>query len=535
MCELHNARKISLISDHNLAAIEALEKSDFWKVVNLFEQVIPNLDCSYQDILILVQTLVDKAGSDGASGMPKLWLVKWCKANPEKAKLIIEQAKLLNQLCVSHCVYAIQGIGDQNLAFELVSHANKDIVSAGLRSFGGLSIDSYTLAKRVIDECYNAIETETNKEVRASAIDTAFKIWEKFFSAEPYRQKEFFSVIITQKIDDELTQLSSALFYYQKALISESIDQILTALAGDVSNPQAVLYWLDSALHSKNEMWSFTKVLNVVTTQIQKLENPIKPNDLYHFCKWVFENESNASQVFSSWLMSGQMSLCKFLADMIGESNRNKTLVEISRLDLPANANDQIFIARKCVGFLWHQEVTAASILLSIVKSGLKSAREVAEELLYNPLLLSYSGELRSFLEKQIENPSKRISDCVSSLIKIHNVYLDDLKQTQSLVELLPTTEQRRAAAMKDRARNNGIQKEAHENSIFSQMISHKTLLYGRKSFYLIHKGDGNKVPSVTPLSEFSYSTELPRLSIVDPAGFNEMIRIFQVEKRIHQ
>jgi hypothetical protein len=533
LCELHNTRKISLVSDQNLAAIESLEKSDFWKVVNLFEQVIPNLDCSYQDILILVQALVDKAGSDGASGMPNLWLVKWCKANPEKAKLIVEQAKSLDQLCVSHCEYAIQGIEDYDLAFELVSHSNKAIVAAGLRSLGRLSIDSHTLAKRIIDECCNAIGAETNKEVRASAIDTAFKTWEKFFSTELYRQKEFLNVIITQKTSDELIQLSSALFYYQKALIAESIDQILTALAGDVSNPQAVLHWLDNALHSKSEMWSFTKVLNVVTKLLPKLENPIEPNNLYHFCKWVFENEGNTSQVFSSWLISGQMSLCKFLADMIGEDNRNKTLVEISKLDLPAEAHDQIFIAKKCVGFLWCQEVTAASILLSIVKNGLKSAREVAEKLLYNPLLLSYSGELRSFLEQQIKNPSKRISDCASSLIKIHDAYLDDLDQAKNLVELLPTTEQRRAAAMKDRARNNDIQKGAHENSIFLQMISHKTLLYGRKSFFLIHNGDGNKVPSITPLSEFSYTTELPKLSIIDPAGFNEMIRIFQVEKRV--
>lgn len=528
LSELHNAGKISLVSDLNLTAIKALEPIDFWSVVNSFEQAIPDLDCSYQDVLVLVQALAEKAGSGGAT----ISLIKWCNANPEQAKIIIEESKLLDPVCISYCCFALQGIGNPDLAFELMNHPNAAVISAGLRSLGMLNVLNSDLAIRIIDECCSLIKVEKNEEIRSSAIETAFNTWGKVSTLEAYRQKEFLNVIINEKSGSEIIQLSAALFHHQKALISETVDQILRVLVDDISDPAAALRWLDSALHSKDEKWNFTSVLDVITAQIPKLNNPIGPSDLYHFCEWIWEDKDNASLLFSRWFVSGQVSLCKLLAKIVGENRKGSIFVEISKIHLPPELNDQIFFARKCVGYLWFYEVTAASLLLSVVKNGHKSARETAEELLYNPLLLCYGGNLRNFLEQQITNPSKRISDCVGRLLERHDSYLSGLKQTSSLVEFLPTPERRRAAGMKDRALNDTIQKQAHMNSILSQLSSHQTLLYGRKSLCVIYGADGRKIPTVTPLSEFSYSTELPRLSVVDPVGFNEMLMIFRTERR---
>ncbi|PXX99293.1 hypothetical protein [Halomonas sp. LBP4] len=528
--DLHNAGKISLVSDENFAAIEALGHNDFWSVFHSLVQAIPELDCSYQDVLSLVKKLVDKAGSDGAAGAPNLSLVKWCKVNPEKAKQIVSEAKALEKNCLSHCVFAIQGLADTELAFDLLDHPDKRVVAVGLRSLGRLEIDRGTIAKRVIDECCKAIAGGKDQDVRSSAIETAFKAWEKIDSSEPYRQKEFLEAIISEKEGDELVQLSAFLFHNQKGLVSESVEQILDAFSGEVSNPQAVLHWLNHAIHSKDEKWSLTKVIDAFAAQILKLDNSIEASQFYNFCQWIWEDPDNASQLFSRWLVSGQFSLCKFLVEMVGEAGKNNALVEISKRDLPNDSNDQIFLARKCVGFLWFNEVTAASILLSIVKNGKKTAREAAEELLFEPLLLSYGGDLRSFIERQSQSPSKRISDCVQRLIKNHDTYIAGLKRTEHVVEFLPTIEQRRAAGMKDRERNKDIQKQAHERSIFAQLVTHQTLLYGNKSFSMIYGAGEEKKSSVTPLSEISYSTEYPRLAVVDPVGFGQMLAIFRVE-----
>lgn len=535
LCELHNAGKILLVSDKNLAAVEALESNDFWPIVHLLEQAIPQLDCSYRDILRLVQTLFDKGGFDGAASVQSISLVKWCRANPDKAKQIVSEAKTLDDLCLSHCVFAIEGLGDTQLAFELLGHPNKAVVTVGLRSLGRLEMGSGKNAKRVIDECCEAIATENEKDLRSSAIETAFKTWEKIGPSEPYRQMEFLKAIIGEKNGDELAQLSAFLFYHQRGLAVESIHQILEALTGEVSNPQISLHWLDLFINSGGERWDFAKVIDVIAAQLPKLDNPIEPRQLYNFCQRVWKDPGNVSHLFSNWIVSGQFSLCKFLVDMVGEGGKKNALVEISKSDLPRDSEDQIFMARKCIGFLWLHEITTASILLSIVKNGKKTARGAAENLLFDPLLLSYGGELRSFLEKEAQNPSKRISNCVRRLLHSHDDYIFGLKSTEHLVEFVPTIEQRRAAAMQDRERNKEIQKQAHKRSMFAQLVTHQTLLYGKKSFSIVYGEGGKKIPRVTPLSEFSYRAEIPRLSVVDPVGFKQLLTIFRIERKVSQ
>lgn len=535
LCELHNAEKISLTSSASLAAIKALSSTNFWSIVHSFNQAIPALNCSHREVLKLVQTLVDKAGSDGAAGVPYLSLVSWCKANPEKAKQIITEAKALDSLCLSHCAFAIQGLESTELAFELLEHADQVIVTAGLNALGRLQMDSLLIAKRVINECYEVIATIEDQAIRSAAIETAFKTWEKAELAEHHLQSEFIKAVIERNNADELTQLAATLFYYQKGLTTESIEQILVALTGNISNPKAALHWLDSALYAKDQRWSLTKVIDVLTVQIPKLDDLPKQEQFHGFCQWIFEDYLNLSQLFSRWLVSGQFSLCELLVSILEGSGKKNILVELAKSDLPSNAIDQIFMARKCVGFLWIHEVTAASILLSIVKNGQKRAQEEAENLLLNPLLLSYGGDLRTFLEGQASNKSKRVSSCVQRLITKHNNYIEGIKQAEHLVEFLPSIEQRRAVAMKDRERNKVIAKQADEQSIITKLATRKMLLYGNKSFFIVHGVDGGEKPSITPLSQFSYSTELPRLSVVDAVGFDQMLKFFRVERKASQ
>ena len=75
--ELHNTRRINLVSDANLSAIASLERHEFWSAVNLINDTIPTLDCSHRELLSLVSTLVKAAGNDGAAGQPNLALIEY--------------------------------------------------------------------------------------------------------------------------------------------------------------------------------------------------------------------------------------------------------------------------------------------------------------------------------------------------------------------------------------------------------------------------------------------------------------------------
>lgn len=531
LCELHNAGLVKLASDQNLSAIEALENNDFWNVVHPLEKAIPHLNCDPHDVLKLVHKLVQKAGSDLAAGAPNLALSTWSKNNPDKARQIIDGIKELDDLCLAHGVFAVVGLGDEAQAVDLIRHANASVSGIGLRAIGRMENLSALAIREVVDDAFGVIKTETEFDLRVAAIEAAFRLWEKLGPTESYRQREFIEAIGKRRDANELSILAAMLIYHDKGLPKEGIDQVLGLLETLPSNSAATLSNLDHAIKENDDRWDFKRVVRVFANCIPRLDEGVRKQDYYNFSKLVWENPDHTSYLFAEWLRGGEFSLCSFLVELLGARAKG-TIVWVQKSHLPLGDIDQIFIAKKCIGFLWHHEVTATSILLSIVKYGWKKAQTEAEKLLFDPLLLSYGGGLRVFLEAQCLNTSKRISSCAKRLVSEHDAHVAGLEATHDLVELLPSIEHRRAVAMKDRDRNRDIQKRAHEQSIFASLVTRHTLLYGRKSFSIIHGPEGKKHPHISALSEISHSVELPRLMVMDPVGFNAKIKFFRVIKR---
>ena len=204
LCEMHNQGQLSLVAGRNLTAIAQLEHNNFWVVLHPLVQSISGMQCSYREILEFVDTLVKKAGSDGAAGMPNQSLVEWSSANPEKAKQIVSGAMSLDQLCLAHCVFAIQGLGDPTIAYELLDHSDKAVVAVGLRSLGRLEMKGLADKKRLMDECFKALSEETDQDVRSSAIETAFKTWENMGQSQSYLQADIISAVVSTNEETEV-------------------------------------------------------------------------------------------------------------------------------------------------------------------------------------------------------------------------------------------------------------------------------------------------------------------------------------------
>lgn len=531
LSDLHNACRIDLTSDSNLAAIHSLKKNEFWIVVHPLNNALSTLTCSHQDVLRFVNTLVETAGNDGAAGQPNLELVAWSKNNPDKARSIVEGIKLQEPLCLAHGLFAVIGLDDEAKGFDLVTSKIARVSAIGLSSLSRMETLAMNSIKRAIDEACDVVANQIDEEARASAIEAAFRLWEKLGPAKPYRQNEFINAIGNNGNPREISILSAMLFLHNNGLPKESIELVLNWLAVAPSNGSATLQNLDHAIRQEDKRWKFEQVVAVFEHCVPTLETKPESREYSSFTRWVWSNPSHSSYLFARWFNGGQIALCSYLGELL-QGLTDSPGVNIQRVHLPSSEADQIFMARKSIGFLWHHEVTTATILLSIVKNGKAGGREVAEALLFNPLLVSYGGKLRDYLETQRSSGSKRIDGCVKRLLDMHDEHIKGSETPKSLVELMPSFEQRRAVAIKDHERNREIEKQAHERSIFANLVTQQTLLYGRKSFSIIHGSDGEKHPNVSALSEFSYSAELPRLSVIDPVGFNELLSIFRAMQR---
>lgn len=291
LCELHNSGLVDLTSEQNLSAIDALGHNDFWIVFHPLHTAIPNLQCSHLQVLKLVKRLVEKAGSDGAAGMPNSSLITWSKNNPEKARDIINGIKELDDVCLTQGLFAVVGLGDEALTFDLIRHANNLVRGIGLRALGRTKTVSVDGISKGLDDAFDVVEREADAEVRIAAIEASFQLWEKLGRKQPYRQREFIEAIGNRGDADELSVLSAMLFYHDDGLPKETIDQVLFLLKTIPSNSAATLGNLDHAIDENDDRWEFEQVVPVFAACIPRLSERTRNKDYYHFSKWVWGSQ----------------------------------------------------------------------------------------------------------------------------------------------------------------------------------------------------------------------------------------------------
>ncbi|MEG9861509.1 MAG: hypothetical protein V6Z81_03275 [Parvularculales bacterium] len=389
---LNNDGKIALLATRNLDAIKNLRHDDFWSIQNSLSEIIPTLKCETTALLHFVRTMVEKAGNDLAAYSPVSSLTKWCSHNSAQAYEIIEGSRQSDELCLQYCVCALEGLGNFKLIREFASNDDTALSIIGIRAMGLLGNELPVIsAKESIKKCLETLNNLDNGEARLTSIESAFRIWNENKKIGHYLQTPFIKAVTASNVDEERQMLVYCLYRYVGGLTEKSIESILKHATNNSENSEALLRMLDQALGGFDERWNFEQVVDVFNSHMPHVSDNFDIRDLSYFFDMVWNAPSNTSYVFSSWLYLGDIQQCTKLAYAIDEKGGNDVTLSFLKQHVPEYANDQIFIAKKCIGFLWKNEVTAASILLSLYKYSSKEAQTVIEELLFDPLLVSYN------------------------------------------------------------------------------------------------------------------------------------------------
>jgi hypothetical protein len=150
------------------------------------------------------------------------------------------------------------------------------------------------------------------------------------------------------------------------------------------------------------------------------------------------------------------------------------------------------------------------------------------KQLLYDPLLLSYSGEMKRYLQTNIEK-EKQTELCEHLLIELE-IHHKNLEQVGSLRELRAPSENINSY-WKDFDRSMQKARDEGPKSIFEDMCTVQNLLYGNSSIYYMHDTNGEQKRQEMEMQTFSLSSEMPRLNVVDPENLDYMLRVFRLER----
>lgn len=195
------------------------------------------------------------------------------------------------------------------------------------------------------------------------------------------------------------------------------------------------------------------------------------------------------------------------------------------------SAEDAATAGRRAVAKLILFPETATSILVSLLRTGPPQAAPLIEEMLLDPLLLSYWETPRKYLETVAAKEGGEIAALIARALAALDAYVATIEEAGVIAELRPSERHRFIAAVQHAELQREIAKGASKGALAS-LFPVSVLLYGDSAVNDIFAADGSTSRSEFRLGTIEHSQEIARLDSVDPIGLWMQRILFSMGKK---
>jgi hypothetical protein len=532
---LHNEGTIDVISEFKKLKQDK-EHSNFFSTRHVFIDALSELNAPVITVMDCVKHLVAEAGNDMTAGWLFTPFIKFCEADPKRPKEVLQIAEGSGDKWLDFISLAI--ISGSNLqlseyagrAVELSGHENIEIKIRAVIAIGRINYrDETSLLADALRALENIIQAEYDDRLFGTALRSAFAL----YLADNNMESKVVALIQTALIQrgEYALYAASELFIFEKDKIPFLVlDVLLEALKDTKSQNKGTLDNIDQGLqylvktNQEDKAISFLEHLlvhNRDELSIEVFDSLIR--ELY--------GKPILNKLTTRWFLSRKTSLCRAVSDIVGLSHRNDiVLVADTEQFTKQPEGIRLFAARKAIGWLYINPVSATSFIVSLLDAASENEIEQIAELLFDPLLISYSGKVKQYLDSLLSSQSTKVQDILTSALEKLKNYHDGLESARDILELLPSQSQRETHFRLANRQMTEARKKAEKNSILNSICSKSVLLYGRKSIHYIHGLDDQVHRQEMPLHSFSHSIEHSRLAYMDPHGLDYMLRVFSIE-----
>lgn len=533
---------------HNEGSIDAIwefcqlskntKEADFFTTRHVFEHALPELDASVASVMNCVKHLVSEAGNDMASGTIFIPFIKYCEADSNRPKEVLQIATstengewldFIPSAIISGANLQLSEFVD--IAIELSGNSNLKIQIQATFAIGRINYSSdIPLVEKALKALEKVINSKYDDHLYAAILKSAFSLYIADKSLENKLIKLFHPAMVhkedftlhaateifgfdTKNIPDKLLDVLLEMLKEIKPQNKNSIDRIGWGLQHLMKNGQEdrVIPFLEYLLVNNKDL------------SIKTFDSVC--HDLYG------NNHPVLNKLTTKWFLSQKMSLCKALVDIINLGNVNDCILTADTAQIAKQPDImRVYVARKAVGWLFNHPVSAASFIVPLIDGANNGEIKELKDLLFNPLLISYSGKVKEYLENVLSGQSKKVQSVITDALSRLEVYHNGILSALDIPELLPSQGHRESYQRLFHRQTREATKEAEKHSIMNLIASRSVLLYGRKSINYVHLSDGQVKRTETPLQLHSITTEFPRLEYIDPHGLDYMLRLFKVE-----
>lgn len=532
LAELHNEEILDLVK--LFSGLENSQgKHDFFSLQHVFEEVLPKIEAPVKEVANCVKNLTIEAGTN----MLMRAFREFCEKNTERPKQLLDMALTDVDEEFDHLSTAIESGVYINEAFyiskalELVNHENKIVAQRAVFALGRVNYVDQGLLENAILKIKDASKSNNSDVFIATSMRALFSIIFQLPSLEAH----FVEFLDEQEgnFGEHYVHSASEILFYEKHKVTENIESRLLGICCYTKPEKKVTidnidYALEQLLKQKKFKTCVTFLERFFTLSDYKLS-------IEYFDSFVRElhqhRDTYLSSLVTRWLLSKSIKLGNFCTELLKDSDKGIYLSFDKSYLTDKEQGIYLFLARKACGWFFIQPKTAMSLIESLIDDAPDEELQDIQQLIFNPLLISYPGSIHEHLEELENSKNSRHSGVAKVVLSQFSKYQESLKTASHISELRPSEQERHTYWKHHNKLMNESMIQARSESFLSSLFfgNESVLLYGNKSIHYIHHGD-EKTRQEIPLQELSHSFEFASMHNLDPHSLDNMLWQFKAE-----
>ncbi|MGB5233807.1 MAG: hypothetical protein WBN85_01325 [Candidatus Macondimonas sp.] len=537
IADLHNDGHINVVAEFLKLENKQEGGTNFFMTCRIFEKALPYINAPLRDVMQCVLHLHKAAGQDMVAGIIFDGYIAHCEkdpARPLEAMTLIESEHENFADIFPATVVAGSRMDNPHFLAEVLRLTQHPAKVLRQRAVFSLSRIEWPKGASVPEEALAGLEksaTENDDEILASVIRSAFKF---------YQQDKTTEAQVITLIDNALAKggeyalhAGSAILGFETKDIPAPLLDVILGHLKRVKPTKCTLDNIDFGIATLLKETLPDKALLFLEELLLLHTGKMTIEVFDSAASEILSNKTLLSKVTTRWFLNGARVLCESVHDIVGRVHDGNLLIDVDAAELTTkDFMHMVFIARKAIGYLFFKPVTAVSILISLMR--LAPDDETLEhlgELLFDPLLMNYTGSAREHVEAQTQQETGKVKETLDKSLAALATYLETLRGVPALAALHPAQAHREAYRRYMSELSAASMKEAEKRSVFLNLFPRSTLLYGRKSINYVRGGDGPPRRMEIPLASHSVEMEIPRMENLDEHGLNYMLRVFRAER----
>lgn len=537
LAELHNDGTIDVLEPARTIACSPIDQHQFFTVMHVYTDLIPSLEAAVPRMLGAVKGLTVRAGDDMASGMPNGALRSWAEKG-NRAREMLEAIDPVDPEDSAYVYLALQALGKSDPADALtravayLEGPDAPARSAASKAIGTLALTTPQAQETAIAALVVAAPTADDNNL--GHILTAICEIARVHTGMVPQAVALINASMAQVGDQAIHQLSLELMFHADDLAPEIVAGMIAIMHKVSIVNQGTLTNIDAAAGKLIDHSRLDEALALITPLIAAHDALTSMETLDGTSYALLRlPRGQLAQVILGWLLSLDSNLGAATLALVGDYQGDGPLaIEVGDTALALDDADRILLAHRAIGWLFTRSITAASLLLGLLNGASESAARAIVDILFDPLLINYSGELAEWLTERAKDAPAPEKALITDILGRLEVYISGLRRGGRIRELRPSERERLIERHRQHRSMQEVHKAAEKKSIFLSIVSRSVLLYGNRSISYFDGGDGKKRRNETKLHSITHSFEAPRLDVLEPFDLDYTLRVFRSMRR---